>query len=55
MYKIGDKVIDTANGNIGTITDFHRHKENTWWVDWETGNFAGHNLSISESCMKHET
>ena len=58
MFKVGDKVIEKATGDIGVITrqaskgdcwqdDFH----NVWHVLWETGNLAGKELYLHENQM----
>lgn len=52
MFKIGDKIIENSTGDFGTITA-ECVNLGDWWVDWETGNCAGHNLSISEEAIRH--
>ena len=47
-FKIGDRVCDREYGDVGVIKEEH---PNGWWVLWETREFAGQRLWLSESEM----
>ena len=51
--KIGDRIYDRIDGDIGVITKEHydnKHPDfqDGWWVLWETGEFAGQLLWLDE-------
>ena len=47
-FKIGDRVRDWEDGDVGVIKEEHPYG---WWVLWETGEFAGQQLWLFESQM----
>lgn len=55
-FKIGDRVCDLSDGDIGIVKKEHYNWKNPnfqdgWWVLWETGEFAGQRLWLGESEM----
>ena len=44
MFDIGDKVIEKATGDIGTVT--REDSECCWYVLWETGGDTGQELWV---------
>ena len=47
-FKIGDRVYDRIEGDVGVIKEEH---PDGWWVLWETREFAGQLLWLPESEM----
>lgn len=52
-FKIGDRVYDCSDGDVGVIKEEHYNRKNPdfqdgWWVLWETGEFAGQLLWLEE-------
>ena len=52
-FKIGDRVYDWSDGDVGVIKEEHYNRKNPdfqdgWWVLWETGEFAGQLLWLEE-------
>ena len=55
-FKIGDRVRDWEDGDIGIVKEERYSRKNPdfqdgWWILWETGEFAGQLLWLSESQM----
>lgn len=53
IFKIGERVYDREDGDIGVINEEHYNRKNPdfqdgWWVLWETGEFAGQLLWLAE-------
>ena len=44
-FKIGDRVCDREDGDVGVIKEEH---PNGWWVLWETGDATGERLWLEE-------
>ena len=59
--RIGDKVIDNLEGDVGVITrPYHRNDDTSlhqvgWWIRWETGCCAGEELWASFSDISRAT
>lgn len=55
IFKIGDRVRDWDTGDIAIIMEYspglNTDFQDGWWVLWETGEFAGQRLWLSESQM----
>ena len=52
-FKIGERIYDWSEGDVGVIKQAHYNRKNLdfqdgWWVLWETGEFAGQLLWLDE-------
>ena len=56
IFKIGERVYDCREGDVGVIKQAHYNWKNPdfqdgWWILWETGDATGERLWLSESDM----